>query len=170
MSERTILLAFAFFALFASLSLSSAYLNNYGPYYANGKYDSYSYSSSSSQGYYGFPGYTKTTDYNRLNSEQILPDGTLEKTTHYVKVNRETPNYPMYNNMYYNGYQPNYNSNYNTNYYPMNSRPSYQNNPNYNNYNSYYNNDYWYQKYWDNKYYPTYYARQMPMYYSGYAW
>ena len=159
MNKKNILMGFALLTIFATLSLGSAYLQGYGPYYANGNYDSYSSHTTRSQGnLYGW-GSTKTTNYNRFNSEQILPDGTIEKTTQYVRTSRDSPNYPAYNN-YYN--QPYY-SNYNTNYYPMNYNYG-------NNYNSYYNNDYWYQKYWDNRNYPTYYARNMPMYYSGYVW
>ena len=173
MNKKNILMGFALLTIFATLSLGSAYLQGYGPYYANGNYDSYSSHTTRSQGnLYGW-GSTKTTNYNRFNSEQILPDGTIEKTTQYVRTSRDSPNYPTYNN--YNN-QPNY-QNYNSNYYPMQSNynANYYNTnypiySNYNNYNSGYNNDYWYQKYWDNKNYPTYYARNMPMRYSGYMW
>ena len=110
----------------------------------------------------------------------MLPDGSYQTTTQYVKTNTETPRYPAY-------------PNYNTNYYPTNYQQNYQNYPanfiptnynnyntnylgysnyNYGNYNNYYS-DYppWYQKYWNSNNRGDYMMNSYrPMYYIGYSW
>lgn len=167
MKNKTILVMLATLFLVSSLSFSSAAYYVYGGY-NNGQYDSYSSHTTRSQGYMNGPGLTTSTNYNKVTSSQMLPDGTYQTTTQYIKTNRKTPNYPVYNNrnnLYYS------NNNYNANYYPINYQQNYPtnynnyntnypmySNYNYGNYNGYNYGDYppWYQKYWNSNSYPMY--------------
>ncbi len=147
MNKKAIIFALAFFSLFAFASLSSAYY-----YPPQGQYDSYSLYSARTSGYYGGPVQLSTRDYNRYTAEEILPDGSMQTTTHFMTTKRESPrqyayygnyNYPQYNYGNYNrGYSPSSYGNYYTNY----------------NYDDYYP---WYQKYWESNSYPraNYYPR-----------
>ena len=110
--------------LLLSLSFSSAYpyYGNYGNnYYPNNQFDTYSYSSTRSYGDSFGLSYQKITNYNKLNEVRYLRDGSIERTTSYVRTVRETPDYRYpnyYGNSYYgNSYYGNYGMGYGGSYY-----------------------------------------------------
>lgn len=138
MSKRTILtglLGIAFLFLLVGIASASNWgMYNYG-YNSPGYFDSVSYHTSKSSGWYGGPVQSSSTDYNKVTSDVILRDGTRQKTTSYVRVDRESPR--MYSPYAYGSYM-----NMGYNYYPSYGNQMYYAYPNYNtgnmmgNYNS----------------------------------
>jgi hypothetical protein len=106
--------ALGIFALFLSLTFASAH--HFGSYnYPNNYYNAYSYTSSRSSGYNGWPTYFKEINYNKVNSYGWV-DGAWQKTTTYTKITRESPDWR--HNYYIQGYRPWYRKYYTYRYPP----------------------------------------------------